>query len=193
MADDSQFVLYHYTPSLIAAVIFAVLFFLTTALHLVQRLKSGVKYFNPFIVGGICKCSCCSGPEEETDRPWTLVQIIGYGGRAVSHFHPDSTTLYAMQTLLILLAPTLYAASIYMVLGRVITHVQAQHHSVIPVTWMTKIFVSGDILSFILQGVGAYNDSSCIESFKVAQTHDITQVAVSWPTGLRQMLKSGPI
>lgn len=59
-----------------------------------------------------------------------------------------------MQNLLILLAPTLYAASIYMVLGRVITFLRAQHLSYVPVKYMTKIFVLGDVLSFILQGAG---------------------------------------
>lgn len=52
---SSTFVLYHYTPTLIGAVVFAVLFFLTTAFHLYQRIRAHAKYFNPFIVGGICK------------------------------------------------------------------------------------------------------------------------------------------
>jgi hypothetical protein len=63
-----------------------------------------------------------------------------------------------MQTLLILLAPTLYAASIYMVLGRVIKFLHGDHLSYVPVRYMTKIFVFGDVLSFILQGAGEYED-----------------------------------
>ncbi|KAJ5386613.1 hypothetical protein N7509_009154 [Penicillium cosmopolitanum] len=132
---SSTFVLYHYTPTLIGAVVFAVLFFLTTAFHLYQRIRAHAKYFNPFIVGGI-------------------FQIIGYAARAVSHFHTTATTLYAMQTLFILLAPTLYAASIYMVLGRIITSLKGEHLSYVPVRFMTKIFVMGDVLSFVLQGAG---------------------------------------
>ncbi|PYH74872.1 RTA1 domain-containing protein [Aspergillus vadensis CBS 113365] len=131
----STFVLYEYDPSLAAAVIFAALFILTTGFHFYQRIRSHAKYFNPFIVGGV-------------------FQVIGYIVRAKAHYDQTSTTLYSIQTLLLLLAPTLYAASIYMVLGRIITFLNAQHLSVIPVKWMTKIFVSGDILSFILQGAG---------------------------------------
>lgn len=82
------------------------------------------------------------------------VQIIGYGARAVSHFHTTSTTLYAMQTLFVLLAPTLYAASIYMVLGRIIKFLRAEHLSFVPVRFLTKIFVLGDVLSFVAQGAG---------------------------------------
>lgn len=51
----STFVLYEYDPSLAAAVIFAALFILTTGFHFYQRIRSHAKYFNPFIVGGVCK------------------------------------------------------------------------------------------------------------------------------------------
>ncbi|CAI7644016.1 unnamed protein product [Penicillium glandicola] len=132
---NSTYILYEYTPSLIGAVIFAALFSLTTAFHLFQRIRTHAKYFNPFIVGGI-------------------FQIIGYVARAAAHFNKTSTTLYAMQSLFILLAPILYAASIYMVLGRIITFLNGEHLSSVPVHLMTKIFVGGDILSFILQAAG---------------------------------------
>lgn len=59
-----------------------------------------------------------------------------------------------MQSLFLLLAPILYAASIYMVLGRVIRFVRGEHMSYIPVGIMTKVFVGGDILSFLLQAAG---------------------------------------
>jgi hypothetical protein len=52
---SSTFKLYQYTPTLVGAVLFAALFFLTTAFHLYQRIRTHAKYFNPFIVGGICK------------------------------------------------------------------------------------------------------------------------------------------
>jgi hypothetical protein len=55
MASSASFALYHYTPTLVGAVLFAALFFLTTAAHLYQRIRGHAKYFNPFIVGGICK------------------------------------------------------------------------------------------------------------------------------------------
>ncbi len=59
-----------------------------------------------------------------------------------------------MQAILILVAPALYAASIYMILGRLIRAVGAEQHSIIPVKWLTKAFVTGDIISFTLQGGG---------------------------------------
>lgn len=61
---------------------------------------------------------------------------------------------YVMQSTLLLVAPALFAASIYMELGRIILLVKGQKHAVIRVTWMTKIFVAGDVLSFLMQASG---------------------------------------
>ena len=60
-----------------------------------------------------------------------------------------------MQSILILVAPALFAATIYMALGRTIRALDAETHSVIPLKWLTKIFVTGDVLSFfIISGGG---------------------------------------
>jgi hypothetical protein len=61
---------------------------------------------------------------------------------------------YIMQTLLLLVAPALYAASIYMILGRIILLTDGEHHSLISKRWLTKIFVTGDVVSFMMQGAG---------------------------------------
>ncbi|RDL40809.1 uncharacterized protein BP5553_00788 [Venustampulla echinocandica] len=59
-----------------------------------------------------------------------------------------------MQTLLLLLAPALFAASIYMVLGRLITYTRGESRAPIRQRWLTKIFVGGDVLSFLVQSGG---------------------------------------
>lgn len=59
-----------------------------------------------------------------------------------------------MQSLLILLAPAFFAASIYMILGRIIVLTDGESHSVIRARWLTKIFVAGDVLSFLAQSSG---------------------------------------
>lgn len=42
-----------------------------------------------------------------------------------------------------------------MTLGRIIRSIHAEQYSVIGVNWLTKVFVMGDVLSFMLQGTGA--------------------------------------
>jgi hypothetical protein len=59
-----------------------------------------------------------------------------------------------MQTLLLLLGPALYAASVYMILGRIILLTDGEKYSLVRRTWLTKIFVGGDVLCFLMQGAG---------------------------------------
>ena len=61
---------------------------------------------------------------------------------------------YIMQSILLLVAPALFAASIYMVLGRIILVTDGERHSVIRIKWLAKIFVSGEIISFMTQSGG---------------------------------------
>ncbi|PYI09287.1 RTA1 domain protein [Aspergillus sclerotiicarbonarius CBS 121057] len=131
----TSYELYRYTPSLAAAVLFIILFILITAYHVYQMAQARAWYFICFILGGI-------------------FQIIGYVARALAHSNTQSVSIYAMQAILILLAPPLYAATIYMTLGRLIAYLDAESLSLVPVRWLTKIFVTGDVLSFLMQGAG---------------------------------------
>ncbi|KAL8698093.1 MAG: hypothetical protein Q9201_006765 [Fulgogasparrea decipioides] len=82
------------------------------------------------------------------------IEFIGYIGRAVGHYRPESVPPYIVQSIFILVAPALFAASIYMTLGRIIRATHAESYSVIRVTWLTKCFVAGDVLTFFIQGGG---------------------------------------
>jgi hypothetical protein len=62
--------------------------------------------------------------------------------------------VYSLQTILLLVAPALFAASIYMELGRIILVTDGESHTVIRKRWLTKIFVVGDIISFLMQAAG---------------------------------------
>ncbi len=62
--------------------------------------------------------------------------------------------VYAIQNMYILVAPALFAASIYMTLGRIMTSVRAEKYSPIRPSKLTMTFVAGDILSFTIQGGG---------------------------------------
>lgn len=75
-----------------------------------------------------------------------------------------------MQAILILVAPALYAASIYMILGRLIRALHAETNSIVPAKWMTKIFVVGDVLSFLMQaGGGGIQAAGSIEMFDIGE------------------------
>ncbi|KAK0615341.1 RTA1 like protein-domain-containing protein [Bombardia bombarda] len=136
-AAEPKFKYYSYDPSLAGNTIFAVVFALSTIGHAFMLFKHKTWYFLAFLIG-------------------CLFETIGFIGRVVSATEtPDwKLSTYIMQTLLILLAPALYAASVYMVLGRLIRLLDAHEYSVVRTSWLTKIFVLGDVLSFLAQSGG---------------------------------------
>jgi hypothetical protein len=138
MANDvSTFEYYRYHPSLAAAVIFAILFLLLALLHIVQLLHKRTWYFTPVVFGSLMEC-------------------LGYIGRIWSSKQTPNWTLgpYIIQSLFLLIAPALVAASIYMILGRIILAVDGEKHSLIKKRWLTKIFVATDVASFLVLSAG---------------------------------------
>ncbi|KAL4772873.1 RTA1 like protein-domain-containing protein [Aspergillus nidulans var. acristatus] len=117
---------YMYEPSKGAAIPFAALFGLTTVVHMWQTIQNRTWYMTPFIIGGI-------------------FEAIGYLCRFISATQTPNWTMYPYigQSLLILLGPALFAASVYMLLGRIIRTLNAGSLSPIRPNWLTKIFVAG--------------------------------------------------
>ncbi|KAF5018829.1 hypothetical protein F66182_9193 [Fusarium sp. NRRL 66182] len=131
------YIFYSYNPSTAAAVVFIVVFGLSSLLHIFQLVRARTWYFIPFLIG-------------------CLFEAVGYVGRALSAQEaPDFTkNPYIIQSILLLLGPALLAASIYMVLGRLIRHLDAGDRSIMNPRWLTKVFVTGDVLSFLAQSAG---------------------------------------
>lgn len=85
-----------------------------------------------------------------------LVELIGYAARCQSSHETPNWTLgpYIIQSIFLLVAPALFAATIYMELGRIVAMIDGEGRVMISKKWMTKTFVTGDVLSFFLQGGG---------------------------------------
>ncbi|KAF7554636.1 hypothetical protein G7Z17_g2789 [Cylindrodendrum hubeiense] len=153
-SDDSgviEFKLYRYTPSLVAAVISVVVFGILTGLHSWRMFKAKTWYFVAFTIGG-------------------GFQTLGYCGRIWSHYDLTTVPGYSIQAILILVAPALYAASIYMILGRLIRALHAQHLSLVRVQWLSKVFVTGDIISFTMQaGGGGVQAAGTLELYEMGE------------------------
>jgi hypothetical protein len=62
---------------------------------------------------------------------------------------------YCIQAVFILLGPALFAASVYMVLARIIRSIHAEKYSILPLNWVTKTFVLSDIVTFLVQAGGS--------------------------------------
>lgn len=132
------------------------------------------------------------------------VEIAGYAARAASYDITDQLPPYVIQYLFILVAPALFAASIYMILGRIIRSVQGKRHSPIRPVWLTRIFVTGDVISFATQLVGGGLQAYKKFNMKIAQNIVLAGLSIQivifgvfvtvalvwhrrmkqWPTGL---------
>lgn len=128
---------YDYKPSKIAGAVFAILFLATSLVHLVQTIRHRTWYFIAMIIGGIMEC-------------------VGYAARVKSSQETPHWKMgpYIVQAILILVAPALVAATAYMILGRIILSSGGEKYSMIKKRWLTKIFVLGDILSFLILAAG---------------------------------------
>ncbi|KAF7125540.1 hypothetical protein CNMCM5793_001779 [Aspergillus hiratsukae] len=127
---------YPYTPSDTAGYAFMAIFGIATVVHIILMFPYHAAYFIPLILGGIC-------------------ETFGYYGRAWSHQDRTAIGSWALQEMLILCAPPFIAASIYMVLARIIRALDAEHHSSISIKRLTPIFVLNDVFCFLTQLAGA--------------------------------------
>lgn len=160
--DDTvlaDFEYYKYTPSMAGAVVFVILFVITSVLHLWQMFRTRTWFMIPFCIGGV-------------------MEVIGYIGRAASSQETPDWTLgpYIIQSIFLLVAPALFAASIYMELARIVLMVEADHALFIRRKWLTTIFVCGDVLSFLMQSSGEHLSVEPV-MLKLLTT---SQVVASW-------------
>ncbi|KAG9233282.1 RTA1 like protein-domain-containing protein [Amylocarpus encephaloides] len=128
-----DYYLWKYVPNVGAAALFIILFLIMTGLHAWRAWVTSSRFCCAFTIG-------------------SLVEVIGHIGRALAVKRTDKLMPCVLQSFFTLVAPALFAASIYMVLGRIVRSVHGEHHSIIKVTRLTKVFVLGDIMAFMIQG-----------------------------------------
>ncbi|KAF2266624.1 RTA1 like protein [Lojkania enalia] len=88
----------------------------------------------------------------------SAIEVAGYIVRAVSIKHDREIPPFAVSSTLIIIAPVFVAAGNYLLIGRLIRAVlSSDKHRIffIPARFITKIFVSFDILAFLIQASGS--------------------------------------
>jgi hypothetical protein len=148
---------YPYTPSNTAGYAFMAIFGIATVVHIILMFPYRAAYFIPLVLGGICPSTPfpTHNAQYTTNTLLTPGESFGYYGRAWSHQDRTEIGSWALQEMLILCAPPFIAATIYMVLGRIIRAFNAEHHSSIRTKWLTTIFVLNDVICFLTQIAGA--------------------------------------
>jgi len=75
---------------------------------------------------------------------------LGFTLRVVANYKPNSAPLFTIQQLLIVCSPAAFLAFNYILYGRLISHIGAEHSKVNP-RRVAKIFVISDISTFLIQ------------------------------------------
>ncbi|KAB2109116.1 hypothetical protein AG0111_0g2785 [Alternaria gaisen] len=162
---DNVLSLYPYSPSKPLAIASTGIFLILLLVHFVKLIKTKTWFAVPLFIGAVCELllfyyipeentqSIVNNYENLTDT--SQVESLGYTARAYGCSHPSSKNAYIVQTMLILLAPILFAATIYMFMGRLVLASGHKKASIIRPTWLTKVFLGGDILCFLVQAAGA--------------------------------------
>lgn len=161
----SGYYVWHYVPSIAASVIFTIIFSAITAFHFWKLFKTKVRFTIPFAIGGLCKFPpIFQNPSHPINdhtititiltHPTPTVELVGYAARAACTNQTGKLMPFIIQSIFVLLAPTLFAAAVYMVLARIIRSVNGEKYSPIRINLVTKIFVTCDILTFFIQGGG---------------------------------------
>ncbi|CEI67613.1 hypothetical protein FVEN_g5700 [Fusarium venenatum] len=152
MASSDENLYKWYEPSKAAAIAICALFTILTLAQTWRVFRTRHWFGLTIIIGGI-------------------FEVVGLAARAYSRDHLSDLGPYIIQILLVLLAPILFVASIYMFLGRLIHASGYPSLSLIPARWLSKIFVLGDIICFLVQGVGGGKlvDPKSIEEAKAGK------------------------
>ncbi|KAF2489289.1 sphingoid long-chain base transporter RSB1 [Lophium mytilinum] len=127
--------IYGYAPQLAADTAFLVIFALSMIVHGIQgyRYKTW-SFLVAMTVGNLC-------------------ETIGYGGRLMLHSNPWSDSGFKLQIVLLTIAPAFFAAGIYLTLKHLVLTFGPAFSRLRPSRY-THTFISCDIVSIILQGVG---------------------------------------
>lgn len=155
--DDFEF--YRYSPTMGASVLFTVLFAISSVaiIYVVfsAARKTKVKAQSWQQLTGVRKYDI--GKLTGAHIPLIVgcvVELAGYIGRCVSAHDQEAMGPYIEQSILLLIAPTLYAGSIYMIFGRMAHLLFAEKIMIMPARFNTAVFVCGDIASLFLQAAG---------------------------------------
>ncbi|EHK21647.1 uncharacterized protein TRIVIDRAFT_192004 [Trichoderma virens Gv29-8] len=125
---------YGYWPSLGAGIAFAVLFGLALIGHAIQAIRFRRWTSILFAIGA-------------------LTEAIGWAGRTWNAKCPYNHDAFLMQITTLIIAPTFFAAGLYVLLGILIQKLGSQTSSLSP-SHYAVIFCTCDIISLVVQAVG---------------------------------------
>ncbi|KAJ7275861.1 RTA1-like protein [Mycena rebaudengoi] len=126
---------YGYVPQERIAILFIVLYGISTILHLGQA-----TYFRTWwLLPTACLCG--------------IGELTGWGGRLWSSFSPQLGDPFLMQITTTIISPTPLLAVNFVVFSRIVQRLGTSY-SWLPPKWYISVFITFDIVALVVQGVG---------------------------------------
>nr|OQO21076.1 hypothetical protein B0A51_12608 [Rachicladosporium sp. CCFEE 5018] len=126
---------YGYQPSLAATLLFLILFFASGLTYIYQGYKTKTWFFTIAMTLG-----CFS-------------EVLGYVAKMLLWQDPFSDAGFKMSVTLLTFAPAFYAAGIYYTLKHICLTFSVELSRVRPI-WYTRLFITCDVISILLQATG---------------------------------------
>ncbi|KAH6673640.1 putative RTA1 domain protein [Halenospora varia] len=126
--------LYGYRPSFYAGLIFVAIFGTSLGAHIVQAKSRRPRWTIVFVVGA-------------------LSEVLGWSARLWSSKCPYESHAFLMQHCTLILAPTFFAAGLYLILGGLIKQ-EGCESSPLPHRLYLWVFATSDFISILIQAVG---------------------------------------
>lgn len=149
---------YGYWPSLGAGIAFDVLFGLALIGHVIQAIRFRRWTSILFAIGALSTLSLlsylllCNLVVMLTSISF-IAEAIGWAGRTWNAKCPYNHDAFLMQITTLIIAPTFFAAGLYVLLGTLINELGPQTSSLSP-SYYAIIFCTCDVISLVVQAVG---------------------------------------
>ncbi|CAE6476371.1 unnamed protein product [Rhizoctonia solani] len=134
-----------YLPNRPLAVISGLLYLAVPALCLIWCRKHWARYMLTIMIGGVC-------------------YAIGLFMRLPFGSNPHKLGLYIIMNMFTVLSPCAFIAAVYMLLGRLALHLDADEYLLVKARTITKLFLSSDIITLLIQASGG--GMSAMESMR---------------------------
>lgn len=109
-----------------------------------------------------------------------IIEAVGYGGRIMLYNNPFSVPGFQMQICCLILGPAFNAAAIYLTLKHIALTFGPEYSAVKP-RWYTYLFITGDVISLVLQAIGGGMAATAGEDVRRRDLGtDIMIAGVSW-------------
>ena len=128
---------YGYIPSRPVAIIFIILFSLSTGAHLFQAIRPKSRAWFMLWTVGLCG----------------VLEILGWAARLWAHYEPLGGIPFQIQIVATIIGPTPLLAANFVIFGRII-RILGSPYSRLSSRWYTIIFCSADIIALVVQAVG---------------------------------------